>query len=41
MTRLAMDSSEDNPTWTLESLKTSIDDASQAMHGELGREASG
>ncbi|ELR55642.1 Developmental pluripotency-associated protein 3, partial [Bos mutus] len=26
-----MDSSEDNPTWTLESLKTSIDDASQAM----------
>ena len=31
MTRLPMDSSEDNPTWTLESLKTSIDDASQAM----------
>ncbi|XP_005896829.2 developmental pluripotency-associated protein 3 [Bos mutus] len=26
-----MDSSEDNPTWTLESLKTSIDEASQAM----------
>ena len=31
MTRLPMDSSEDNPTWTLESLKTSIDEASQAM----------
>ncbi|KAI4546040.1 hypothetical protein MG293_002595 [Ovis ammon polii] len=26
-----MDSSEDNPTWTLDSLKTSISDASQAM----------
>ncbi|XP_055250822.1 developmental pluripotency-associated protein 3-like, partial [Moschus berezovskii] len=28
-----MDSSEDNPTLTLESLKTSIDDASQEMQG--------
>lgn len=41
VTRLPMDSSEDNPTWTLESLKTSIEDASQAMQGELGREGAG